>query len=432
MMEAAREPGCGGARAAGRGLVGGAVSLVLLWMLPPAHGQAVEFDARERKAIARLSPLPPPPPSATNRFADDPAAARFGQALFFDPRLSVGERVSCATCHDPALAFTDGKPLAVGLETGTRNTPTLYNGGHQRWYFWDGRCDTLWSQTLGPLERDVEMGSTRVGLLHRIAGDAGHRAAYESIFGPLPATDELPPHATPKTTNPYWLAAWEHLPAERRDAINRFFANIGKALAAYLRKLNTPPAPFDTFATGLRDGDPDKLTALSPAAQRGLKLFIGRGNCRLCHNGPNFSDGEFHSIFVPPREGLAPDAGRYVGLARLKSDPFNAAGAYSDAPDGAEAKLLGFVANRTENYGTYKTPSLRNVARTAPYMHQGQFESLERVVHYYSTLEGAVQAGHHAQETLLVPLNLTEQEQADLIAFLRSLNSPDVDEALRK
>ena len=219
-----------------------AALLVVGGLVAASFGQAVEFDERERRAIARLSPLPAPPPSATNRVADDARAAKLGQTLFFDARLSLNGKVSCATCHDPQLAFTDGHPLAIGMGEGTRNTPTLLNGAHQRWYFWDGRADTLWSQTLGPIERDVEMGISRVGLLHQLAGDPLYRKQYEAIFGALPSTEDLPPQATPNTGNAYWSAAWEHLTPERQLAIDTFFANVGKAFGAYLRKLNTAPA----------------------------------------------------------------------------------------------------------------------------------------------------------------------------------------------
>jgi cytochrome c peroxidase len=218
--------------------------------------------------------------------------------------------------------------------------------------------------------------------------------------------------------------------AEDQRAANAVFVNVGKAIAAYEHRLLSNHSPFDEFVEGLRGGDSDRIAALSPEAQRGLKLFIGTGECRLCHSGPNFTDGEFHDIRVPPREGGQPrDAGRFGGLRNLLEDPFNAAGEYSDDREGSAARRLRFTVNGPENWGRFKTPSLRNVALTAPYMHQGQFESLEEVVEYYSTLEGAVVADHH-DEAILVPRDFTEQEKRDLVAFLRSLTDDDLDPSL--
>ena len=217
-----------------------------------------------------------------------------------------------------------------------------------------------------------------------------------------------------------------------REAVNRIFANLGKAIAAYERKLVSRRSPFDRFAEGLATGDVERMNAaLSPSAQRGLELFISpRAGCTLCHNGPNFSDGEFHSIGVPPAGGGLPtDPGRYVGVEVLRRDPFNALGSFSDAPDGSTAARTGSIANGPHNWGNFKTPTLRNVARTAPYMHQGQFATLDEVLHYYSTLEGAVQLDHH-QEQILKPLQLSEQEREDLRAFLESLTDEGIDPAL--
>lgn len=211
-----------------------------------------------------------------------------------------------------------------------------------------------------------------------------------------------------------------------RDAIDGVFANVGKAIAAYERRLRSDRSPFDRFVAGLRSGDADDLAALPETAQRGLRLFIGRANCTLCHFGPNFTDGEFHSTGVAPLAGGALfDPGRYDGITRLQADPFNAAGPHADATGvsaEAAASKVRSVIRSPDSWGQFKTPSLREVARTAPYMHEGQFDSLTRVVRHYATLEGAVMPSHH-QEQLLVPLDLTEQEQSDIVAFLEHLSS---------
>ena len=161
-----------------------------------------------------------------------------------------------------------------------------------------------------------------------------------------------------------------------------------------------------------------------------MKLFTGKANCLLCHFGPNFSDGEFHSTGVPPRGGgELYDPARYEGIPQVKSSVFSATGPYADGagPDVAAAReKVRALVSSSETWGQFKTPSLRNVALTPPYMHQGQFATLEDVVTHYSTLERAVLPTHHVEQ-LLVPLNLTDEEIADLVAFLHSLTAIDVD-----
>jgi cytochrome c peroxidase len=203
-------------------------------------------------------------------------------------------------------------------------------------------------------------------------------------------------------------------------------------LAAYQRRLVSRDAPFDTFAAGLREGDAERLGALGPAAQRGLKLFVGEANCRLCHSGPNFTDGEFHNIGVPPSGGGLPlDPGRYRGVPVLQRDAFRADGPFSDDRDGPAARRARVVANGPDNWGRFKTPSLRNAAETAPYMHQGQLATLEDVLRFYSTLEDAVQLDHH-REQVLRPLNLTDQQLADIRAFIESLTGRPLPETLTR
>ncbi len=399
-------------------------------ILPPPRAAdepaaAVAFTDAERREILRLSPLGPPPPDPTNRFADDPAAAHLGQFLFFEPGLSGDGTLSCASCHDPAKSFADGRPLAEGVGVGRRHTPALWNVAYQRWFFWDGRADSLWAQIIHPIEDAAEMGGSRLQAAHHAYTRPELRKVYEAAFGPMPEMADRSRFAEaggPSASDEQPRRAWEAMdPADRR-AVNQVIANLGKAIAAYERKLISADAPFDRFVEGLRNNDSEKLAALSPAAQRGLKLFVGRANCTLCHSGPNFTDGEFHNILLPAADGGKPrDPARYDGARRVKSDPFNAAGGFSDAPDGAAALLVRSLDTSPRIWGEFKVPSLRNVARTAPYMHEGQFATLRDVLQYYSTLEGAVQMGHHKTETLLQPLKLAPGEIDDLLAFLESL-----------
>lgn len=393
-----------------------------------------EFSPQERARILRHSPLPPLPPDETNAVADDPAAARLGQALFFEPRLSSNGKVSCATCHDPQRSFADGRPLAQGLGVGRRHTPALWNLAYNRWFFWDGRADALWSQALKPIENPVEMGGSRLAVAGLLASDPRLGAAYVRVFGALPEAlvrGRLPRVGGPLASDLAGRLAWSEISAEEQLAVDRVFSNVGKALAAYERRLVSRRAPFDVFVEGLRAGDASKLAALTPAARRGLRLFVGRGNCALCHAGPTFSDLEFHDVGVPLSVDVTtPDPGRLEGVRALLVDPFSAGGLFSDDRDGPRARAARFVRPREEDLGLVKTPTLRNAARTPPYMHQGQFASLRDVLHFYSTHEG--RRGLPAQqERVLVPLHLDEQESDDLSAFLSALVDEGLDEGLR-
>lgn len=417
-----------------------ALALAALALLAAAGGssvgdQEVDFSATEVRRLLQHTGLGTPPPDPTNAWADDARAARFGHRLFFDVRLSANGALSCASCHDPAQGFADGKTLAEGLGRADRHTPSLWNSAFQRWYFWDGRVDTLWGQAVQPLENPLELGSSRTALARAIALDATLRGEYEAIFGALPSeldAASLPEQArpVPEDARHAHALAWAELAPQRRAAIERVAVHAFKALAAYQRRLVSARAPFDTFAEGLRDGDATKRAALSASAQRGAKLFVGRGNCRTCHSGPNFSDGEFHDLGIAPIDGgRARDSGRFGGLERLLADPFNSASPHSDAREGEKAKALASLIVGPQSWGEFKTPSLRNVARTAPYTHQGRFAALEDVLHFYSTLEGMLPAGHHA-ESILAPLSLDAGEREDLLAFLRSLTDESIDPAL--
>ncbi|HEX5010827.1 MAG TPA: cytochrome c peroxidase [Planctomycetota bacterium] len=381
---------------------------------PPAP-PLLDFTPEELARILQQSPLPSAPPDPTNRVESDPRAQRLGQFLFFDPRLSANGAVACATCHQPARSFSDGLPFAQGLATATRHTPALWNVAQNRWFFWDGRADSLWAQAAQPIENPLEMGFTRLGVLRLFTSDPELRAAYTDLFGPLPplpADDAAAP--TPETP----------------PQLDAFYVNVCKCIAAYSRRLVSDHSPFDTFVAGLRDGDPAKLAALAPDAQRGLRLFVGRGQCRLCHSGPNFTDMEFHSTRIPlARPDLRRDSGRLTGIDKVQADPFNGAGAFSDAPAAGHEKL-DFLASGPDNIGQFKTPSLRSVALTAPYMHAGQFPTLHDVLVHYSEFADAFDFDPGHFEQMLQPLHLTEGEIADLTAFLGSLTGTGLDPAL--
>ena len=369
-------------------------------------------------ALASLEPLGPDP---SNRYGDDPRAAALGEKLFFDERLSSNGKVSCGSCHQPEEHFQDGVALAQGVGTTTRRTMPIAGTAHGKWMFWDGRKDSQWSQALGPLESPVEHGGNRTQYAQLIA--QAYSSEYESTFGPLPDLAGLPRHAGPSAA-PEHRAAWDRLSESRRDEINRVFANIGKAIAAFERRIGPEVTRFDRYVEALAAGKAvASEDALTENEVGGLRLFIGKGNCTNCHNGPLLSDDHFHNTGVPAVASLPEDLGRAAGAALVLADEFNCLGRYSDARPEECGELQFMSAEGEELVRAFKTPSLRNVAERAPYMHAGQIATLEDVVRHYSTAPEAP-AGHSELERL----NLTPAEQSRLVAFLRALSTPTTDD----
>lgn len=375
----------------------------------------------DQQAILRglsLASLPPLPPDPSNAYADDPRAAALGHKLFFDARFSANGAVACATCHLPEQQFQDGLPLAQGIGTTTRRTMTVIGTAYSPWLFWDGRKDSQWAQALGPWENPVEHGGDRTQYAHLIA--AHYRAEYEALFGPLPDLSGLPAHAGPAVGDPAAVAAWEALPAERQDALTRLYANLGKAVAAYERQLLPGPTRFDAYVAAVLAGDEPTAAATFTAAEAaGLRLFIGRARCTDCHNGPLLTNNDFHNTGVPPVPGLPEDTGRLLGAAQVLADEFNCLSAYSDAAPEQCGELRFLVADDHDLNRKFRPPSLRGVAERAPYMHAGQFATLDEVLAHYNTAPAAP-AGHSELE----PLKLSAREIGQLIAFLRTLSGP--------
>ena len=340
--------------------------------------------------IGTLEPLPADP---SNRWADSAEAARLGERLFFDPRLSSNGQVACATCHDPEKDFQDGTALARGVGTTERRTMPIAATAYSPFLFWDGRKDSQWSQALGPLESPAEHGGDRFQYA-ALMGEH-YRTEYEAIFGPLP--------------DPARLRA-------DREAATRVFVNIGKSIAAYERRVGYGPSRFDRYVEAWdRDGKPPRgvLTADEIA---GMTLFAGKANCIQCHNGPLFTNNEFHNTGVPQRAGLPADRGRFVAAATVKSDEFNCHSRWSDAKPAQcpELDVLPAPAHSMER--AFKVPSLRNAAGRPPYMHAGQMPTLAEVLAHYDAAPTAP-AGHSE----LQPLGLSALELHQLEAFLRAL-----------
>ncbi len=345
----------------------------------------------ERASILSHGPWPQEaPPDPTNRLDGDPAAIAAGARLFADRRLSIDGSVACIDCHRPGDGFTDGRPRATALGEHLRNTQPVFDLAGQRWFGWDGGADSLWAAALRPLFSPVEMGATPEHVLSVLRGD--ERYAFLAEGG-----------------------------ADADTAA----ANAGKAMAAWMAGLRSPRTAFDEYRDALADGDQQAMRAYPAEAVRGLRLFVGRGRCTLCHIGPRFTNDEFHDIgrpFFSPQGGV--DAGRTVGIRRLHRDRFGLLGEHNDEPEsGGDSrwKTRGLYLAR-HFFGAWKTPTLRGLVHTAPYTHDGSLATLRDVVDHYSDFDPT--RLHSDGEAILRPLKLSEDERRDLVAFLRSLSSP--------
>lgn len=368
-----------------------------------------------------LESLPKLPTALSNAVADDPRAARLGHKLFFDTRLSAIKSISCATCHKPERRFTDGLKKGHGIGQSGRNTRSIVGTAYSPWLYWDGRKDSLWAQALSPLEDPAEHGSNRMHIVRLIATDPEYNAAYEELFGAIPNfsnVDQFPGAAAPNI-NPTLSAAWNNMSAENQHLVNIAFANIGKAIAAYERLLMPAPSRFDEYVSSLDRSIEGSDSALSNEELLGLQLFIDEARCTECHNGPLFTNHEFHNTGVLSFPGDHPDRGRIDGLKKLLSDPFNCWGNYSDDPSRNCAELE-YVRTGVELIGATRTPSLRNLSGTAPYSHKGQQQTLAEVIDLYNRAPLAMIGHNEAEEKL----GLSAREMKQLESFLNSLDAP--------
>jgi cytochrome c peroxidase len=357
----------------------------------------VAFSEVERVAILAHGPWPQPRTlDPSNRVSGNPAAIALGKQLFANTSLARDGRRSCATCHDPARFFADGRDRSVGLARVDRNAVALANLRLNRWFGWAGAADSLWAQSIRPILDEKELGATPELVRERLAADAAVAAAYARLFGsPLAA-----------------------------DAPYTVLVNAAKALAAFQGTITTGRTPFDAFRDALERADREAMARYPAAAQRGLKIFVGKGRCSACHHGPNFTNGEFDDVGVPyfAEKGRV-DQGRHGGIAALWASPFNLLGRYNDDPAKAMAEPTRYVEPQHRNWGEFRVPSLRNVAETAPYMHNGSLATLEAVVRHYSEVD--VERLHGDDGARLVrPLWLSPQEVSDLVSFLKTLSSP--------
>lgn len=353
---------------------------------------------------------------ASNRYLTNPQAVQLGSELFFDKRFSVNGQVSCATCHQPEKFFSDGLKTAQAIATGTRNTPSILGAAWNQWFFWDGRKDSLWSQTLAPLEDPKEHNIARTAVAKLVLTDPDYQPKYQALFEHLPSPTEVA--AWPEDARPSGsieqIKAWKTLSDSQRTQIDTIFANVGKSLAAYVTTLRPPSSRFDQYVSALKAGNDELL--LNTEELAGLRLFIDpKQQCLNCHAGALFSNQSFHRIGTGE---MGRDTGRAAIIDQIRFDRFNCLGEFSDAPAESCTQLQYMQRNRHQLIGAYKTPSLRNVGNTAPYFHNGSKPTLAEVLdHYINSSE------IKAARADLKPITLTNAEKTALIAFLNTLNA---------
>jgi len=268
-----------------------------------------------------------------------------GKSLYFDPRLSGSNWISCATCHNPALGFSDALPKAIGhgMKELGRNSPTIFNTAFQKSQFWDGRAATLEEQAAGPIQAPGEMNQNADELVKELSAISGYKALFDKAY-----------------------------PGEGIT-----LKTITKAIASYERTIVAKDSSFDRWRAGNKN-------AISESAKNGFTLFEGKARCVICHSGYNFTNNNFHNLGV---KDVKPDEGRFA------------------------------VTKVQMNFGAFKTPTLRNVTLTGPYMHNGMYKTLEEVVDHYD--RGGDDKAN--LDPLMKPLGLNAQEKKDLVEFMKSL-----------
>ncbi len=382
------------------------VSALALPLTAIAQGNPLGLNAEEIRLIQRHGPWPAPwTRDVSNRVSGKPEAIAFGERLFFEPALSTTNSVSCATCHVPDKNWADGRKLGVALGEMDRNTPSVLNVRYQRWFGWDGANDNLWSQSVRPLLDAKEMGASGRHVAQLVRGDPDLACRYRKVFARAPLPDD-----------------------------EMLMIDVGKALAAFQETLITSRTLFDDFRDAVMRNDWKAAAGYPENARRGARIFMGKGNCSLCHFGPNFSNGEFHEIGIPiVKKSGGIDWGRYQGIKSLRASRFNLLGAYNDDRTKATGQSTRFVDLAPQTFEQFKAPGLRNVALSAPYMHNGHLATLRDVVKHYSEINvtllhqahiyaGDVTAEAVPTDNVLQPLKLSDQEISDVVAFLETLS----------
>lgn len=381
-----------------------------------------QWSQTELNILKNMSLLGTPPGlDQSNSFLSNPDAINLGKQIFFDKRFSINGTISCASCHQPDKYFTDGLDRAKGLGKISRNTPTVVGASRHTWFFHDGRSDSLWSQALVPMENELEHGGNRGYYVNLIFTDSSYRIQYESIFGTMPDLSDkerFPVHAGP-VKDAQARNNWQSMREEDQNIITRIFVNIGKSIAAFETQLQPLPSRFDQYVQAAVQNEIERmLSLLSKDEVDGLRLFIGKANCFICHNGPMLSDYQFHNVNTPPIGGEKFDWGRYRGAQEVLKSEFNCRSIYSDKKNSTCEELKYIVTEQDETMGSIKTPSLRNVSKTAPYMHAGQYKTLKDVIEHYND---PPPLKYRLTDLLDIDLNDTEIKQLE--SFLLALDS---------
>lgn len=360
----------------------------------------------------------------SNRLTGNNDAIRLGQALFFDRKLSAPGTVSCADCHDPEKYFSDGKALSFGSSQTARHSPSLIGAAYSQWFYWDGRRDSLWAQAVTPIESPGEMDNNRVDAVRFVMTHEVYGPSFSKLSGALEFSDLNDTSRFPAGAGPYSDSQgknnWHQMFEADRHALNQAYADIGKILATYVETLRHKPSRFDRFVEALLDGQQGVANEiLTEEERKGLKLFLNgnRVPCVRCHNGPLFSNHEFHNVATGFAADGTFDFGRYIGLQAAKVDEFNCRGRFSDAT-WEQCDQLRYVTEGHVDQGAFKVPSLRNVAVTAPYMHDGRFSNLQEVVDHYREAPENEEIRHE-----IPSFRLSQDEASQIVAFLGTLTS---------
>lgn len=413
---------------------------------PDNFAPQLSADTREALRSLTLAEPPVPPSDPTNKYADDAGAAALGKKLFFDPRFSgpllddantgepgtlgkVGDtgKVACAGCHVPSGSFSDTRSsrgqISLGSAWSHRRAPSLLDVAQRPFLNWDGSRDAAFSQVFTPIEDAGEFNSSRLFAAQQMF--RLYRNEYEAVFGAFPDLSAYDPVAAADAgcdTVPMDIVhSFCDKPGRNDPDVTRVVVNMGKAIQAYTRQLSCGRSRFDKWVAG-------DATALSAEEQSGAAVFAGKGGCTACHSGPFFSDNFFHNVGLHPDFAFfvvpIPDNGAVDGIAALREDPLNSQGDFADGHDDRQSVL---PADLEQLRGAFKTPSLRCVSRRPSLMHTGQFRSLEDVVIFFNRGGNPDGFPGHSQN---VPRDLSTDDRANLVAFLRALDGDGPDPSL--
>ncbi|MGL6312746.1 cytochrome-c peroxidase [Vibrio sp. WXL103] len=366
-----------------------------------------ELDILQSMHLSNLDPIFDP----GNRYIGSSEAIALGEALFFSSILSRDGKTACTSCHDPSRYFTSGN-----VKDGQRNTPTVVGAATSPWQLWDGKADSLWSQALIPFEEPDEHGISRLEVVALVLQH--FLPEFIQAFGEVEEISRFDQIRQQHKSQPPGERAqqqWYGMSVLERDTVNRLFAKVGKAIAAYEAQLLPGEARLDGYISAIEQQDYASANDwLTPSEEAGLRIFISeKGQCIRCHNGPMLSNGDFTVTASPESQH---DHGRIKVVSSISDAEFGCLSEYSDAQDQECDEVRYLKTQGAELRHAFKVPSLRNITLTAPYMHQGSLSDLNAVVDYYNR---APRNG--LTHTELEPLYLFPYQRQQLVDFLSAL-----------